>query len=86
MPRVLAMVVTVSATAAVVLAMASVVLWGLTRATQWAIANASAFYIHYQRMDAWLEGHGLYLLSEFVENFEPRWLVGALQTVGYGLR
>ena len=86
MPRVLSMVVTVSATAAVVLAMASVVLWGLTRATQWAIANASAFYIHYQRMDAWLEGHGLYLLSEFVENFEPRWLFGALQTVGYGLR
>src|SRR5262245_22215605 len=47
-PRVLAMVVTVVATAAVVVVMASLVLWGLSRAAQWAIANASGFYIHYQ--------------------------------------
>lgn len=85
-PRVLAMVVTVTATAAVVLAMASVVLWGLTRATQWAIANAGDFYVHYQRTDEWLEARGLYLLSDFVENFDPRWWFGVLQTVGFGLR
>jgi predicted PurR-regulated permease PerM len=86
LPRVLAMVVTVVATAAVVVAMASVVLWGLSRATQWAIANAASFQAYYQRMDAWLEGHGLYLASEFIDNFDPRWLIGVMQTVGVGLQ
>ena len=41
LPRVLAMVITVVATAAVVVVMSSLVLWGLSRATQWAIANAA---------------------------------------------
>nr|WP_255656570.1 AI-2E family transporter [Lysobacter lactosilyticus] len=86
MPRVLAMVATLIATAAVVAAMASVVLWGLSRATQWAIANAASFQAYYQRMDAWLEGHGLYLASEFIHNFDPRWLIGVMQMVGVGLQ
>jgi predicted PurR-regulated permease PerM len=86
LPRVLAMVVTVVATAAVIVVMASLVLWGLSRATQWAIANAASFQAYYQRMDAWLEGHGLYLASEFIHNFDPRWLIGVMQTVGVGLQ
>jgi len=86
LPRVLAMVITVVATVAVVVAMASIVLWGLSRATQWAIANAASFQAYYQRMDAWLEGHGLYLASEFIDNFDPRWLIGVMQTVGVGLQ
>ncbi|NUS60474.1 MAG: AI-2E family transporter, partial [Lysobacter sp.] len=86
LPRVLAMVITVVATAAVVVVMASLVLWGLSRATQWAIANAASFQAYYQRMDAWLEGHGLYLASEFIHNFDPRWLIGVMQTVGVGLQ
>ena len=85
-PRVLAMFVTVVVTAIVTIAMASLVLWGLNRAVQWAIANAAAFQAQYQRVDTWLEGHGLYLASEFVHNFDPRWLLGALQRLGAGLQ
>ncbi|WP_342315897.1 AI-2E family transporter [Lysobacter sp. FW306-1B-D06B] len=86
LPRVLAMFLTVLATAAVVIAMASLVMWGLNRAVQWAIGNAAAFQTHYQRMDVWLQGHGFYLASEFIHNFEPRWLFGALQRLGVGLQ
>ncbi|HEY0502038.1 MAG TPA: AI-2E family transporter [Lysobacter sp.] len=85
-PRVVAMLLTVLATAAMVVAMASLVLWGLNRAAQWAIANIAGFQAHYQRMDAWLEGHGLYLASEFIHNFDPRWLLGAVQRLGMGLQ
>jgi len=86
MPRVLAMFLTVLVTGAVMVAMASLVLWSLNRAVLWAIANAAAFQLQYQRMDAWLQGHGLYLASEFVHNFDPRWLFAALQRLGSGLQ
>lgn len=86
LPRVLAMAITVLATAAVVTVMASLVLWGLTRAAQWAIANIAGLQAHYYRIDAWLQGHGLYLASEFVHNFDPRWLLGAAQRLGVGLQ
>jgi predicted PurR-regulated permease PerM len=85
-PRVLAMFLTVVVTAVATIAMASLVLWGLSRAVQWGIANAGAFQAQYQRADAWLEGHGLYLASELVHNFDPRWLLGALQRLGAGLQ
>ncbi len=85
-PRVLAMVVTVLATAVVVAGMASLVLWGLNRAVQWALSNAAAFQMHYHRIDVWLQGHGMYLASEFIHNFDPRWLLTALQWLGVGLQ
>ncbi len=86
LPRIVAMALTVLATAAVVVALASLVLWGLNRAAQWAIANAAGFQAHYLRLDAWLEGHGLYLASEFIHNFDPRWLFGAMQRLGMGMQ
>lgn len=86
LPRVLATLVTIVATAIVTFAMASLVLWGLSRAGQWAIANAGAFTAQYQKMDAWLSGHGLYLASEFVHNFDPRWMFAALHRLGAGLQ
>ena len=86
LPRVLAMFVTVVITGAVMVAMASLVLWSLNRAVLWAIGNAAAFQAQYMRMDAWLQSHGLYLASEFVHNFDPRWLFTALQRLGAGLQ
>ena len=86
LPRVPATFVTVLATAVVMFAMASLVLWGLNRAGQWAIANAASFQAQYHRMDAWLEGHGLYLASEFIHNFDPRWMFAVLQRLGAGLQ
>ena len=86
MPRVLAMCVTVVVTGAIMVAMASLVLWSLSRAVQWAIGNAAAFQAQYVRMDLWLQAHGLYLASEFVHNFDPRWLFAALQRLGAGLQ
>ena len=86
LPRVLAMFLTVVITSVVMLAMASLVLWSLNRAIQWAIANAASFQAQYARMDAWLQSHGLYLASEFVHNFDPRWLFAALTRLGTGLQ
>jgi len=86
MPRVLAMFLTVVVTSAVMLAMASLVLWSLNRAIQWAIANAASFQAQYVRLDAWLQSHGLYVASEFVHNFDPRWLFAALTRLGAGLQ
>ncbi len=86
LPRIVAMALTVLATAAVVVALVSLVLWGLNRAAQWAIANAAGFQAHYLRLDAWLEGHGLYLASEFIHNFDPRWLFSAVQRLGMGMQ
>jgi len=86
LPLVLAMFVTVVITGAVMVAMASLVLWSLNRAVLWAIGNAAAFQAQYMRMDAWLQSHGLYLASEFVHNFDPRWLFTALQRLGAGLQ
>ena len=86
LPRVLAMFVTVVITGAVMVAMASLVLWSLNRAVLWAIGNTAAFQAQYMRMDAWLQSHGLYLASEFVHNFDPRWLFTALQRLGAGLQ
>ncbi|MDR0181884.1 AI-2E family transporter [Lysobacter arvi] len=85
-PRVLAMFVTVAITGAAMVALAGLVLWSLNRAAQWAIANAAAFHAQYLRVDGWLQAHGLYLASEFVHNFDPRWVFGALQRLGTGLQ
>ncbi|UTA53107.1 AI-2E family transporter [Lysobacter soli] len=86
LPRVLAMLVTVVVAGGVMVTLASLVLWSLNRAVLWAIANAAAFQAAYVQMDTWLQGHGLYLASEFVHNFDPRWLFAALQRLGAGLQ
>ena len=84
MPTTLAMALTVAISALVVFSLASLVLWGFNRAAQWAIANAGRFHAHYQLVEAWLEGHGLYLASEFTHHFDSRWLFGVIQRIGYG--
>ncbi|HEY5805228.1 MAG TPA: AI-2E family transporter [Lysobacter sp.] len=83
-PRVVAMAITVVATACVIFFLASLVLWGFNRAAQWVLGNAARFHAHYQMVEAWLESHGLYLASELAHHFDSRWLLAAIQRIGYG--
>lgn len=80
-PRLLALIATILLTILIVAAAMSLVVWGITRAGQWLIDNASRLQALYTRSHAWLDEHWLHSASVLSEQFNVAWLIRIFQDV-----
>jgi len=81
MPKLLALAITVLVTLVVVVTLASMVVWGVSRVGSWLIGNSSRFQALYQQKADWLAQHEIYIGSLAVQHFNIGWLVRVFQEV-----
>ena len=81
MPRLLALLITLTVTIAVIVVVGSSVVWGFGKLGQWLLLNAERLQAIYLDWTEWLEGHGISIVGPLADRFDVRWLVGATQTI-----
>ncbi len=81
MPKLPALAITVLMTLAVGLAFASLAAWGFGRVGQSFVTDASRYQAFYDRLVAWLDGHGVSIAGLWAEHFNVGWLVRTTQYV-----
>ncbi|WP_029353862.1 AI-2E family transporter [Bosea sp. 117] len=81
LPKLLALAITLVVTITAITLVASMIVWGFTRAGQWLIGNAARFQELYGQLAQWLDGHGLYAAGEIAETFNVGWLIRFFQGV-----
>jgi AI-2 transport protein TqsA len=81
-PKLLALVVTIVVTLAVIGTLVFLVVWGLGLVVQWLINNTDRFQILYLQAAEWLDGHGVSITSLVADSYNPGWVVGAVREVG----
>ena len=81
MPRLLALLITLAATIAVVVAVGSSIIWGFGKLGQWLFLNSGRFQAIYVDWTSWLDGHGIAVVGPLADRFDVRWLVGFTQGV-----
>ena len=79
MPQLLALLVTLSSTIFIIVAVGSSVTWGLSRLGQWLFVNAHRFQDIYVHWTDWLEEHGVAIAGPLADRFDVTWLVGFTQ-------
>lgn len=81
-PKLLALVVTLVVTVAVIAILIALVIWGFGLVVQWLVANTARLQTLYLQATDWLEGHGIAVKSLLTDNYDARWVTGAVQHVG----
>ena len=81
-PKLLALVVTLVITIAVIAVLIALVIWGFGLVVQWLVANTARLQTLYLQATDWLEGHGIAVKSLLTDNYDARWVTGAVQHVG----
>ncbi|MDF1632934.1 AI-2E family transporter [Mycoplana sp. MJR14] len=81
MPRLLALLITLTVTIIAVVAVGSAIAWGLSVLGHWLFINAGRFQAIYLDWSQWLEEHGIAIAGPLSERFNVGWLVGMLQGV-----
>ena len=84
----LAFLVTLVLTLAVVSVLALLVIWAFGLVAQWLISNTVRFQELYLHSVAWLEGHNIAVKALVATNFGSNWISGAVRQIGgqgYGL-
>jgi len=87
-PKILALVVTIVITLAVIAVLVFLVVWGFGRVVQWLINNTDRIQALYAQATEWLDGHGVSITSLVADSYNPGWIVGAVREIGgrgYGL-
>jgi AI-2 transport protein TqsA len=80
-PKLLALAVTIFVIFIIITVMGWLMIWGFSKIAQWLINNAVRFQILYAQATEWLEGHGISLASQIVDNFNFSWALRAVQEV-----
>ncbi len=81
MPKLLALLLTLSLTILVIVAVGSLSAWGFGKLAQWLFLNAGRFQAIYSDWASWLDGHGIAIVSRITDRFDVTWLVGFVQNV-----
>lgn len=81
MPRLLALLITLSLTIVVVVGVGSSVAWGFGKLAQWLFVNASRFQAMYTEWTDWLEEKGIFIIGPLTDRFDVGWLLGFTQTI-----
>lgn len=81
MPRLLALLITLSLTMSVVVAVGSSVAWGFGKLVQWLFVNASRYQAIYADWIGWLEEKGIFIVGPLTDRFDVAWLLGFSQTI-----
>lgn len=80
-PRVFALLLTLSATVVVIGTLALITSWGIGMVGRWLIANMGRFQELYGHTTEWLDGHGILLAGQFAERFNALSLVRLFQDI-----
>jgi AI-2 transport protein TqsA len=83
MPKLVALLITLSFVVLVIVVVGSIVAWGVGRLGQWLFLNADRLEAVYNSWVIWLEGHGIAVVALIAERFDVDWLVRAVRDL-YG--
>jgi len=87
-PKLLAVVVTIVVTIAILGVLVFLVVWGFGLVVQWLINNTDRLQTLYSQATEWLDGHGISIATLVADNYSPGWIIGAVREIGgrgYGL-
>jgi AI-2 transport protein TqsA len=87
-PKLLALVVTIVATLAIIAILVFLMVWGFGLVVEWLINNADRFQTLYAQATEWLDSHGVSITNLVADSYNPGWIVGAIREIGgrsYGL-
>jgi len=88
LPQLLALVITIVATLAIIAGLVLLVIWGFGLVVQWLVNNTDRFQALYGQATEWLDGHGVSISRFLADSYNPGWIIGAVRQVGshsYGL-
>src|SRR5271166_2151396 len=75
MPAILALAITMTVSVAVMLAFASLAIWGFGRVGRSVIADAGRYQAIYDAAVAWLDSHGVSVAGLWAEHFNVGWML-----------
>jgi predicted PurR-regulated permease PerM len=78
-PTLLALAITIFATALVLAVLAFLVVWSFGVVGQWLFANAARFQELYVHTATWLDSHGIHATALISEYFDVSWVLRAFQ-------
>lgn len=81
LPRLLALLITLTATIVVIVGIGSSVAWGFGKLGQWLFVNAGRFQAIYVDWTNWLEERGVAVVGPLTDRFDVSWLVGFTQNL-----
>ena len=79
LPTLLALAITISATAIVIAIVAFLVIWGFGVVGQWLFGNTARFQELYLETVTWLDLHGIHAGALISEYFDVNWMLRAFQ-------
>ncbi len=86
MPKLLALFITLTITAVVIVFVGSAIVWGFTRVGQWLMANTGRLEATYLGWGHWLEERGIAIAGPLTETFDVTWLIGVLRATSQRLQ
>ncbi len=87
-PKLLALVVTIIVTLAIIAVLVFLVVWGFSLVVQWLVNNTARFQTLYAQATQWLDGHGVSITGLLADSYNPGWIISAVREIGgrgYGL-
>ncbi len=81
MPAILALAITMTVSVAVMLAFASLAIWGFGRVGRSVIADAGRYQAIYDAAVAWLDSHGVSVAGLWAEHFNVGWMLRWAQQI-----
>jgi predicted PurR-regulated permease PerM len=81
MPALLALAIAMIVTVAVMLAFASLIVWGFERVARSVIANMGRYQAIYDAVVAWLDDHGVSVAGLWAEHFNVSWMLRWAQQI-----
>jgi AI-2 transport protein TqsA len=79
MPKPLALFVTILVTLTAIIALSSLVVWGVGAIADWIGQNLARIKTAFESTTQWLEEHDIFVVALATEHFNTAWLVGLLQ-------
>jgi predicted PurR-regulated permease PerM len=81
MPTLLATVITLFVTVAVIGVLVYLLIWGFSLVFQWLLSNTARFQSLYMQAMDWLGDHGIAVKNFMTENYNPGWIMGPARDV-----
>ena len=81
LPQFVALIFTLIASVAVIIAFASMVAWAFSAVAEWVISHAPRFQELYLEWTHWLEEHDILVIAPLSEHFDAMWFMRLFQTL-----
>jgi AI-2 transport protein TqsA len=81
-PKLLALVVTIIVTLAIIAVLVFLVVWGFSLVVQWLVNNTARFQTLYMQATEWLDGHGVSITGLVADSYNPGWIISAVREIG----